>query len=67
MGEGTVHERHEMGRVVGTEKRVLKVLAVATGEHKTQVLNYPKATGMRLGLLTNFGCYLEATVKRTVL
>ena len=67
MGEGTVHERHEMGRVVGTEKRVLKVLAVTTGEHKTQVLNTPKATGMHLGLLANFGCYPNATVERTVI
>jgi GxxExxY protein len=42
-------------------------LASTTGEHKAQVLNYLKATGMRLGLLINFGRYPKATVERIVL
>jgi GxxExxY protein len=44
----------------------LKALAVTTGEHKAQVLNTLKATGMRLGLLANFGCYPKTTVERIV-
>lgn len=45
----------------------LKALALTTGEHKAQVMNYLKATKMRLGLLANFGCHPKATVERIVL
>jgi len=45
----------------------IKALAATSGEHKAQVLNYLKASGMRLGLLVNFGCHPKATVERLVL
>lgn len=45
----------------------LKALSTTTGEHKAQVLNYLKATGMNLGLLVNFGCHPKATIERIVL
>jgi GxxExxY protein len=45
----------------------LKALSQTAGEHQAQVLNYLKATGLRLGLLVNFGCHPKATVERFVL
>ena len=44
----------------------LKALSSISGEHHAQVLNYLKATGMKLGLLVNFSCYPKATVDRLV-
>jgi GxxExxY protein len=45
----------------------LKALREVTGEHRSQVLNYLKSTGMKLGLLVNFGGHPKATVERIVL
>ena len=45
----------------------LKALSDTTPAHKAQVLNYLKATGMRLGLLINFDCYPKATAERIIL
>jgi GxxExxY protein len=45
----------------------LKVVRELTGEHRAQVLNYLKATGLRLGLLANFGCAPKARIERLVL
>lgn len=45
----------------------LKALSATTNEHKAQVLNYLKATGLKLGLLVNFGSHPKATIERLVL
>ena len=45
----------------------LKALRELTGEHRSQVLNYLKSTGMRLGLLINFGNHQKAVVERIIL
>jgi len=45
----------------------LKALRDLNGEHRSQVLNYLKSTGLRLGLLVNFGCHPKAEVERIIL
>lgn len=45
----------------------LKAVRAVAPEHEAQLLNYLNATGMRLGLLVNFGGHPKATVKRLVL
>lgn len=45
----------------------LKAVKEFAPVHKAQVINYLKATGMKLGLLVNFGDYPKATVTRLVL
>lgn len=45
----------------------LKAVKEIAAEHKAQVLNYCKATGLKLGLLVNFGAYPKATITRLVL
>ena len=45
----------------------LKALKTTAPEHRAQVLNYLKATGIRVGLLVNFGSYPKATIERLVL
>lgn len=45
----------------------LKAVSALTDEHRAQVLNYLRATGMRLGLLINFGTYPKLENERIVL
>jgi len=45
----------------------IKALSDLTDEHKSQVLNYLHATGMKLGLLVNFGHYPKLEYERLVL
>ncbi|MFZ4858547.1 MAG: GxxExxY protein [Desulfuromonadaceae bacterium] len=51
------------------DKIILELKAVKSvlPEHEAQILNYLKATGMKLGLLVNFGSYPKATVNRLAL
>jgi GxxExxY protein len=44
----------------------LKALRDFAPEHRAQVLNYLKATGLRLGLLVNFGGAPKARIERLI-
>ena len=45
----------------------LKAVSKLTDEHRAQVINYLHATGLRLGLLVNFGHYPKLEYERIVL
>jgi len=45
----------------------LKAVKEISPEHKAQVINYLKATHLKLGLLINFGSYPKAQIERFVL
>ena len=51
------------------EKIIIELKAVKqlTDEHRAQVLNYLKASGLRLGLLVNFGHYPKLEYERIIL
>jgi GxxExxY protein len=53
---------------VCNEKIIVELKAVTelTDEHRAQVQNYLKATGLKLGLLVNFGHYPKVQVERIV-
>lgn len=44
----------------------LKAVKAIAPEHQAQILNYLKATGLRLGLIINFGHYPKAEIQRFV-
>ena len=44
----------------------IKAVVELTDEHRAQVYNYLKGTGLRLGLLVNFGHYPKAQVERII-
>jgi len=44
----------------------LKALSKITPQHRAQVMNYLKASNIKLGLLVNFGSYPKATIERIV-
>ena len=45
----------------------LKAVSVLTDEHRGQVLNYLRATGMKLGILVNFGSSKKLEWERIIL
>ncbi|MHB9031808.1 MAG: GxxExxY protein [Anaerolineae bacterium] len=45
----------------------LKAAKETSPEYRAQLMNYLKATGLRLGLLVNFGHCPKATVERIIL
>jgi GxxExxY protein len=44
----------------------LKAAKAIAPEHQAQILNYLKATGLRLGLIVNFGHYPLAEIQRFI-
>lgn len=44
----------------------IKALPALTGEHRAQLHNYLKATGLRVGMLVNFGHYPKLEHERIV-
>ncbi len=44
----------------------LKAVKELADEHRAQLHNYLKATGLRLGLLVNFGHYPKVTIERII-
>ena len=45
----------------------LKATSAISQEHRAQTLNYLKGTGLRLGLVVNFGISTKAQIERIVL
>lgn len=44
----------------------LKAVSILTDEHRSQIINYLNATGMKLGLLINFGAKDGVVIERFV-
>jgi GxxExxY protein len=42
----------------------LKAASALAAEHRAQLLNYLKASGLKVGLLVNFGCAPKARIER---
>ncbi len=55
--------------IICYEKIIVELKAVKqiAPEHEAQIMNYLKATDMKLGLLVNFGAYPKVSITRFVL
>ena len=67
--KGSPLAHHYVPDLVCFDKIIVELKAVKAlqAEHRAQLLNYLKATGMRLGLLINFGHYPGVEIERIVL
>ncbi len=54
--------------IICFDKIILELKGVKriTNEHQAQVINYLKATNMKLGLIVNFGAYPKVEIMRIV-
>lgn len=66
--KGDALERTYQPDLICYESIILELKAVKTicDEHRAQLHNYLKATGMKLGLLVNFGHYPKVEIERIV-
>jgi GxxExxY protein len=66
--KGQILEQTYKADLVCYDRILLEIKAVKglTGEHRAQVMNYLKGTGLRLGLLVNFGSFPKAAVERII-
>jgi GxxExxY protein len=69
MYKGSVLKQAYKPDFICYEKIILEIKSVRdiAPEHQAQLLNYLKATGMKLGLLVNFGSHPRVTIKRFAL
>jgi GxxExxY protein len=67
--KGVPLEHRHIPDLVCFDKIIVELKAVKElcPEHRAQVMSYLKATGLRLGLLADFGHYPEAEIERIVL
>ena len=66
--KGKVLKQHYYADFLAFQKIVVEIKAVSefTDDHRSQVHNYLKATGYRLGLLVNFGKHHKLHYERIV-
>jgi GxxExxY protein len=66
--KGEVLNKGYIADLICFDKIILELKAVKAFDnvHRAQIQNYLKATGMRIGLLINFGSYPKAVVERII-
>jgi len=67
--KGRLLEHRYVADLICFEKVIVELKAVSklTDEHRAQMQNYLHATGLRVGLLVNFGHYPKVEHERFVL